>query len=114
MRIFHPVTGQTAEVDDDAFTFVFLNRGWEPAPTDDGVPDEDLVVPHQPDQELTAKATLDAVGDDPKVAAAVLEAELAGKARKSLIAALERVISTQAEPATTEATTADSTEEPTP
>ncbi|MCW2498274.1 hypothetical protein [Jatrophihabitans sp.] len=89
MRIHHPITGQTTEVDDASYDLVYKIRGWEPAaepPTAEELAEVTEVAKTQ-----TIQDVLDSVGDDPDLAAAALEAETAGKNRKTLVAALTQI-----------------------
>jgi hypothetical protein len=122
MRIYHPELDIDAHVDPEAFPTYAL-RGWVDA---DAPPPPPAVPAAETQAEMTRDQILESVGDNPLFAAAALEAEQAGKNRKTLVAALERIIGPHetdpgtpteaqpnpAEPATTEAELATtSTEE---
>jgi hypothetical protein len=103
MRITHPETGQSATVTDRQYDLVWRFTGWLP---------DDPTAPAAEPENSTIDEVLAAVGDDPALAAAALDAEQAGKNRKTLIAALER-ITTPTDPVTPEALVANTPEEPT-
>lgn len=110
MRIYHPETQQSAEVDEDAFRLVYQVRGWVDAST--VVPDDapEAIAAHA--TSLTVSDALDEVGDDPVLAAAALETERAGRNRKTLVSALEQIVQ-QGDTSNPEAAQADTSEEPT-
>lgn len=83
MRLTHPDLGATiVESDDVDYIGLLRQRGWAEAP----------VLPDLPDlAAATVKEILAQVGDDPELAAAALEQERAGKARKGLLTQLEEI-----------------------
>jgi hypothetical protein len=108
MRLSHPDLdpATVVESDDADYIGVLRLRGWEEAPALPALPDVSAA---------SIKDVLAEVGDDPDLAAAALEEERAGKARKSLIAQLEQIAAaggvTPTPDDTTSAETTPATEE---
>jgi hypothetical protein len=93
--ITHPdLPGSRQEVPESVLERVLGPRGWEEAPSPEEL-DRQVERARLDLQETTAEKVDDvlaAVGDDPVKAEAALDAERDGKGRKTLIAALERIV----------------------
>ena len=104
VRVINPETGDVGEVPATGLMH-WTARGWEvatdevrePTLADHPVPvitDKDSPGEGEPEPPKATRVgdILAEVGDDPEKAAAALEAEVAGKARTTLVAALEAIV----------------------